>query len=236
MDMWNAQKKWLAEKLEASTAEWQIVVTHYPPTFEPCRSELWASYFGKYGIDLYISGHTHLQETHYKTGDFGDTAYVISGGGGGITSEIIPSKTGDDDAYGFMDVIINHDVINIIRYSHGGVDKKTIIRGQTQASSDKRTACIGVPLAIPKLTYNLRWYGLRRDEKGGLSSTFQPHKRLSQVLRETSSLDHGLHRCVHICPRFFSQLSWPLARLFSFAGLPTWPKRSAGGGVREVEG
>ncbi|CAK9091245.1 unnamed protein product [Durusdinium trenchii] len=62
----------------------------------------------------------------------GETPYVISGGGGGITSEILPTKTGEDDGYGFMDVIIKHDSMHIYLYSHGGVDKKTIIRHTMQ--------------------------------------------------------------------------------------------------------
>ena len=44
---------------------------------------------------------------------------MISGGGGGITSEILPSKTGEDDGYGFMDVRIQHDAMYVTRYSHG---------------------------------------------------------------------------------------------------------------------
>mmetsp|Transcript_66942 Transcript_66942/g.156996 ORF Transcript_66942/g.156996 Transcript_66942/m.156996 type:complete len:274 (+) Transcript_66942:741-1562(+) len=129
-DLWKAQKDWLAKELQASTAEWQIIVTHYPPNFEPCRST-WESYLVEYGVDFYVSGHTHLQHTNTT---FGETAFVISGGGGGITSEILPSKTGEDDGYGFMDVVIQHDAMYITRYSHGGVDKKTIVRGVTKVS------------------------------------------------------------------------------------------------------
>ena len=44
---------------------------------------------------------------------------MISGGGGGITSEILPSTSGDDDGYGFMDVRITRDIMQVTRYSHG---------------------------------------------------------------------------------------------------------------------
>ena len=127
-DLWSRQKSWLAQQLETSSADWQIIVTHYPPYFEPCRSDVWETYLAKYGVDLYISGHTHLQNVSFQ----GETPYVISGGGGGITSEILPTKTGEDDGYGFMDVIIKHDSMHIYLYSHGGVDKKTIIRHTMQ--------------------------------------------------------------------------------------------------------
>ncbi|CAE7752099.1 Acp5, partial [Symbiodinium pilosum] len=137
LDLWDEQKKWLADKLEASRAEWQILVTHYPPTFEPCRSEAWDSMLAKYGVDLYISGHTHLQQVH-QSDDFGGTTYVISGGGGGITADQLPTKTGEDDAYGFMDVVINHQTITITRYSHGGVDRRTVVRGKTVVTPRSR--------------------------------------------------------------------------------------------------
>lgn len=143
-EMWKDQKKWLAEKLEASTAEWQIIVTHYPPTFEPCKSEAWDPYFEKYGVDLYISGHTHQQQLIYKNNDrtanFGDTACIISGGGGGITSEILPTRSGHDDAYGFMDVTISKDEIKIVQYSHGGLANLTIIRNTTVVSPRARSS------------------------------------------------------------------------------------------------
>ncbi|CAE7853677.1 PAP4, partial [Symbiodinium necroappetens] len=142
-----AQKDWLAKELQASTAEWQIIVTHYPPNFEPCRST-WESYLVEYGVDFYVSGHTHLQHTNTT---FGETAFVISGGGGGITSEILPSKTGEDDGYGFMDVVIQHDAMYITRYSHGGVDKKTIVRGVTKVSPRSPKAVSQVAKAEPEV-------------------------------------------------------------------------------------
>ena len=69
----------------------------------------------EYGVDFYISGHTHLQ----NASTFGDTPYVISGGGGGITSEILPSTSGDDDGYGFMDVRITRDIMQVTPLFHG---------------------------------------------------------------------------------------------------------------------
>eukprot|EP00928_Gymnodinium_smaydae_P091819 TRINITY_DN7556_c0_g1_i1.p1 TRINITY_DN7556_c0_g1~~TRINITY_DN7556_c0_g1_i1.p1 ORF type:complete len:505 (-),score=68.74 TRINITY_DN7556_c0_g1_i1:256-1737(-) len=141
--LWNDQKAWLKKGLGASDAEWQIIVTHYPPTFEPCMSDAWKHYFGDYGVDLYISGHTHQQSAYYKDAEttklFGDTAYVISGGGGGITSEILPDVNGNDDAYGFVDVTITKDHIKLVRYSHGGIEKKAIVRGTTLVAPRSRS-------------------------------------------------------------------------------------------------
>lgn len=127
--LWETQKTWLAKNLEASTAEWQIIVTHYPATWEPGLSDIWKTYFPKYGVDLYISGHTHQQQFVENTEALGNTPFIITGGGGGITSEIIPDIRGQDDAYGFMDLTITRDEIKVVMYSHGGVGNKTIVRG-----------------------------------------------------------------------------------------------------------
>merc|ERR1712194_270168 len=48
------------------------------------------------------------------------TAWIVSGGGGGITSEDIPSEDGDDDQYGFFDLTLSKKVIEIQGISHGG--------------------------------------------------------------------------------------------------------------------
>ncbi|CAE7300628.1 CMD1 [Symbiodinium sp. KB8] len=48
------------------------------------------------------------------------TAFVVSGGGGGITSEAIPSENGEDDQYGFMDLTVSKHEIKITAVSHGG--------------------------------------------------------------------------------------------------------------------
>jgi len=132
-DLWNAQKPWLEKHLGESTADWQIIVSHYPATYEPLL-QYWQELFPKYGIDMYISGHTHLQQLNYNYDIFGETPYIISGGGGGITSEILPTDSGEDDAYGFMDVTISAENIKVVQYSHGGLDHKTIIRNTTLIS------------------------------------------------------------------------------------------------------
>ncbi|CAE7610107.1 unnamed protein product [Symbiodinium sp. CCMP2456] len=52
-----------------------------------------------------------------------DTAWVITGGGGGVTAEMLPSNNGQDDAYGFMDMVISLEKIEITAISHGGVER-----------------------------------------------------------------------------------------------------------------
>merc|ERR1712190_680980 len=135
--MFDAQFKWFKNTMEASTADWQIVTLHYPPTWPlPSYSSQqihWKDFSAEYGIDLIITGHTHRQEVHYRDDHYlrmGDTAWVISGGGGGVTSEMrdYPQFDGNDDAYGYMDMEISSETIKIKAYSHGGKDLKDILR------------------------------------------------------------------------------------------------------------
>jgi hypothetical protein len=117
VDLWRDQMKWLDEKLAGANSDWQVVVTHFPPGWGAAD---WTRLTKKYGIDLIVSGHVHRQEVHYWDSFLWPTAYVISGGGGGITSEGLPSEDGFDDMYGFLDIAFTKDMIVIEAVSHGG--------------------------------------------------------------------------------------------------------------------
>jgi UDP-2,3-diacylglucosamine pyrophosphatase LpxH len=125
------QRPWLEEGLAKSTAEWQIIVTHFPPAWGGHITEVLRQVSTKYGVDLILSGHTHHQEVYYKEAIFGDTAWIVSGGGGGITSEETPTLDGQDDQYGFMDLTISKDTIKVEAHSHGGVNGSRVIRSTT---------------------------------------------------------------------------------------------------------
>jgi hypothetical protein len=121
--MWQEGLKMLEEGLKSSTAEWHIVVTHYPgesiaaePTFARISKQ--------YGIDLIFTGHRHLQEFNVNA----TTPFIVSGGGGGITADTTPDINGNDDAYGFVDFTITRTNLTFAMHSHGGVEGKTIIR------------------------------------------------------------------------------------------------------------
>eukprot|EP00929_Paragymnodinium_shiwhaense_P030601 TRINITY_DN1730_c0_g4_i1.p1 TRINITY_DN1730_c0_g4~~TRINITY_DN1730_c0_g4_i1.p1 ORF type:complete len:522 (+),score=108.83 TRINITY_DN1730_c0_g4_i1:78-1643(+) len=122
-DLNTKQMKWLSTNLMKSTAQWQIIVTHFPPHFNRNKPR-WLAWSKEFGIDLFVTGHTHHQTVYYQQEgeglDLGDTAWVVTGGGGGITSDRYPNKAGADDAYGFMDMKISKDTIEITAISHGG--------------------------------------------------------------------------------------------------------------------
>lgn len=132
--LWKEQKAWLTDLLSKSTAQWQIVVTHYPPEFPYVAAgedaNLWPSLGNEYGIDLMITGHTHSQGLYLdkKVGTMTMFPFVVTGGGGGIISESTPSANGDDDMYGFVDFAISKESMDITMISHKGIvrNKQTI--------------------------------------------------------------------------------------------------------------
>jgi len=107
--LWHEQLRWLEERLSKSTAEWQIVVTHFPPQW---GAPDWKRLSAEYGIDLFISGHRHQQEFHLNDWQLNltGTAWVVTGGGGGITSEGVPEHDSPYvQQYGFLDLEITKD-------------------------------------------------------------------------------------------------------------------------------
>mmetsp|Transcript_78440 Transcript_78440/g.197041 ORF Transcript_78440/g.197041 Transcript_78440/m.197041 type:complete len:1135 (+) Transcript_78440:164-3568(+) len=122
--LWKAQVAWLEKGLEKSLADWQIVVTHFPPEH---GIHTWKKLTRDHGIDLIITGHRHQQEVHYleDSNFLKPTAFIVSGGGGGITSEGVPVANGTDDQYGFMDLTLSRAEIMIEAISHGGQIRST---------------------------------------------------------------------------------------------------------------
>jgi len=138
---WSQGMSWLDGQLAASTADWRIAVTHFPPTYQGADWKKLVANNAKNGaLDLILSGHTHAQLLH-KAGDpttglgADFPTWIISGGGGGITSEGIreaaPTVSGHDDGYGFMDLEISVETIKITAISHGGKDGAYIVRNET---------------------------------------------------------------------------------------------------------
>lgn len=130
--LWADQTVWVEKHLRESTADWQIVVTHFPPSW---GQEYWFNLTTLYGIDLIVTGHIHSQAIWEPSNEFNPlkpTGVIISGGGGGITSEGPPEGAGFDDQYGFMDLTLSKNEIKIEAISHGGVLRRTTLVHQRQ--------------------------------------------------------------------------------------------------------
>jgi len=146
MQLWVDQDKWLRHLLPQSTAEWQVVVTHFPPSF---LQDQFAELQKQYGIDLFIAGHTHKQEVHgeNKEAIFGGCPYLISGGGGGITAEGPPDPNGFDDMYGFMDLTVGKEEIKVESISHGGqLRATTLVHRRYPATTTTTTTTTGTTI------------------------------------------------------------------------------------------
>eukprot|EP00929_Paragymnodinium_shiwhaense_P030600 TRINITY_DN1730_c0_g3_i1.p1 TRINITY_DN1730_c0_g3~~TRINITY_DN1730_c0_g3_i1.p1 ORF type:complete len:779 (+),score=161.95 TRINITY_DN1730_c0_g3_i1:87-2339(+) len=110
--LWDAQHEWLSKELENSEADWQVIVTHFPP--DQFQGRYWGKMYEKYGIDLFVGSHRHSQELHLKDRRFKGLNYVVCGGGGGITSEWNPDGGHRGQRqYGFMDVIVTKEKMKI---------------------------------------------------------------------------------------------------------------------------
>jgi len=133
--LWKANVAWMDNTMSQSQADWQIVVTHFPPEGEWGGDE-WARLSSDHGIDIIMAGHRHRQELLTES-KLAPTTYIVSGGGGGITSENIPDADGDDDEYGFVDLTLSSTEIMIEMISHGGLlrDRKCVTQRKPKATT-----------------------------------------------------------------------------------------------------
>jgi hypothetical protein len=120
--LWEEQAKWIDGLLASSNADWQVIVTHFPPTY---GTDFWEDISERYGVDLITAGHHHNQNVHYQEELLGPTAWIVSGGGGGIVSESHPHEEGEDDQYGFVDLVFTKTELDIVAVSHGGKVRST---------------------------------------------------------------------------------------------------------------
>lgn len=177
--LWAKEMQWLERVLPESTAKWQIIVTHFPPAW---ATEDWSRLSEKHGIDLILTGHRHMQEVIDKdtppyeffpgvyTNFLGPTAWVVSGGGGGVTSEKEPDVNGNDDQYGFVDIAMTNELIVIQAISHGGQVRKTskvpprpavyerIIASEGPAGADDAADAAGAAVPAPAADGAGAWF------------------------------------------------------------------------------
>lgn len=156
-DLWDAEVKWMKDGLGKSSADWQFIATHFPVEH---GLDQWKDLATTFGVDLILTAHRHIQEVHGPDDEsnlVAPTAWIVSGGGGGITSEAEPTENGEDDQYGFMDLTLSKHEIKITAVSHGGQIRQTRCITQ-RMPGDKRTQrisgsslCDGEPSGVQPL-------------------------------------------------------------------------------------
>lgn len=125
-DLWAEQLEWMEHLLQENTATFQVIVTHFPPQY---GLKDWKCLAERYGIDVFVSGHIHKQRIYGPSehrNELKGTCNIISGGGGGITSEDPPSLSGYDDAYGFVHLTLTGEYIQAEAISHNGIMRKVV--------------------------------------------------------------------------------------------------------------
>merc|ERR1711972_128530 len=124
--LWEEQKPWLQDRLSKSEADWQIVNTHFPCGHE---AGFYRSLRAEYGLDLLVMGHRHDQELHSNSPMLGGMTCIVTGGGGGITSEASPASDEStwygEAQYGFYDITISKSQIFIESVNYDGKVVKT---------------------------------------------------------------------------------------------------------------
>jgi len=127
--LWQEQKIWLQTKLSMSRATWQIMVTHFPCGEDGENQAFYRRLHQQYGLDFLVTGHRHDQELWrpedtYKN-HMGGLTCIVTGGGGGITSEATPNPEDTKDwygeaQYGFYDLTITKTSLKIQSINYDG--------------------------------------------------------------------------------------------------------------------
>jgi hypothetical protein len=93
-----AMLAWLEKDLSASKAQWKFAVYHKPTVDTVLGGKVWGRrdvwpLLQKYGVDMILSGHSHVYERFRPIGEKGakPIIQIVTGGGGAPTYECKPS-------------------------------------------------------------------------------------------------------------------------------------------------
>merc|ERR1719401_2251385 len=148
-DLWSEQKVWLEKKLSESDATWQIMVTHFPCGEDMQGQSFYRKLHQDLGLDFMVTGHRHDQEMWLPemTGKnhMGGLTCIVTGGGGGITSEATPDANNTEDwygegQYGFFDLTISKTALKVESVNWDGkVMKSPVVYPNRRGNEEEKT-------------------------------------------------------------------------------------------------
>jgi len=104
---WEAELAWYEQTLAESSADWLIVVEHYPPytaggyaSGSIIHRNSLVPAAEQHGVDLFITGHDHNLQ-HITNKDSVDVDYIVTGGGGRGLYEFDPRGNQTLNTMGF---------------------------------------------------------------------------------------------------------------------------------------
>lgn len=127
-------------------ATWTIVNTHFHSLITSWGRQEMRDLRDKGLIDFVFVGHAHRQDTMTGWGGVQrEWNYVISGGGGGVTSDACPNSGGWDTAYGYTYFTLTKDELVWEMRGHGGpngevqVQKRCTVRKEGNPGNQTTT-------------------------------------------------------------------------------------------------
>ena len=154
----STQYNWLVNDLKSATAEWKVVLTHYPTYSSGTHGgsttmqKVLVPLFEQYHVDMVFAGHDHIYERSLKSGIY----YFVTGGGGaelysvGKTSN--PYRQYSKSAYHHITVDISGNTATIKARGNDGVsfDGVTITHPKPPVADFSATPTLGT---APRTVY-----------------------------------------------------------------------------------
>ncbi len=159
-----AMLAWLERDLAANKAPWTILSFHRPSFNVGGHGSTWGQddvvpIIHKYGVDLVLSGHSHLYERFKPIGKSGQhpTVYVVTGGGGAPASALVDSPMLDASYSGLhycMFEVDGNRLSMIAKTPEGKVfDRFTLTKTNGRFQPEVMNAAVSIPQA-KALMYN----------------------------------------------------------------------------------
>lgn len=117
--MWQDGVQMMHDVLAEKTADYHIIISHFPGDAIIGMDSGIADVHSQYGVDLVLTGHQHTQK--FAEDSKHNIPYIVSGGGGGITPDTAHNACeGNQDGYGYVWFEINRTQLTAHMMSWGG--------------------------------------------------------------------------------------------------------------------